>query len=379
MAIRVLIVDDSGFFRRRLTEILSSDPLIEVVETAVDGKDAVAKARSCRPDVITMDIEMPIMNGIEATRAIMQQQSTPVIMFSSLTYDGAQATLNALEAGAVDFLPKRFDDISNDKAEARNILCSRIKALAAPVARPMTISGRSAQSRTAGGTTLRQAKISPERGSSPVLRATGANADVTGTTGRGGKAFTPSNYDVVAIGTSTGGPVALQEVLVQLPDSFPLPILLVQHMPPRFTEAFAARLNQLCKIEVREAKQGDVLQPGLALLAPGGMQMKLEKRAGRLRIQIEEESDPAQNYKPCVDTTFNTVSNVLGSRVLGIILTGMGADGRNACTNMKNLGATIWAQDEASSIIYGMPGAVADIAEQILSLKNIGRKLASNT
>ncbi|VAW71159.1 Chemotaxis response regulator protein-glutamate methylesterase CheB [hydrothermal vent metagenome] len=378
MAIRVLIVDDSGFFRRRLTEIFNSDPAIDVVETAVDGKDAVAKARSSRPDVITMDIEMPVMNGIEATRAIMRQQSTPIIMFSSLTYDGAQATLNALEAGAVDFLPKRFDDISNDKAEARDILCARIKALAVQT-KPVT----RALPRAVPGTPAATRSVSPV--SSPQTRAvvakpsTGTGLRSGATPGRGAKAFMPADYDLVAIGTSTGGPVALQDVLVQLPDNFALPLLLVQHMPCGFTQAFAERLNQLCEIEVREAKQGDVLKPGLALLAPGGMQMKLEKRAGQLRVRVEEEKDPAQNYKPCVDTTFATVSNVLGSRALGIILTGMGADGRNGCTSMKNRGATIWAQDEATSTIYGMPAAVAEIAEQILPLQNIGKKLATNT
>jgi len=365
MAIRVLIVDDSGFFRRRLTEILDSDPMIEVVETAVDGKDAVAKARSCRPDVITMDIEMPVMNGIDATREIMRHTPVPIIMFSSLTYDGAQATLDALEAGAVDFLPKRFDDISNDKAEARNILCARVKAMASPrsiataaTTRPITRPTDTAQQR-------QPLASSPAASTSPVSRSN--------------KAFNPSDYEIVAIGTSTGGPVALQELLVQLPSSFPLPILLVQHMPAKFTEAFAARLNQQCKIEVREAKDGDLLTPGTALLAPGGKQMKMEKRAGRMLVRIVEETDPMQNYKPCVDVTFDTVNSAVGDKALGIILTGMGADGREGCTKLKNRGATIWAQDEATSIIYGMPAAVANIAEQILPLKEIGKKLATNT
>lgn len=368
MAIRVLIVDDSGFFRRRLTEIFNSDPMIEVVETAVDGKDAIEKARTCRPDVITMDIEMPIMNGIEATREIMQQRAVPIIMFSSLTYDGAQATLDALEAGAIDFLPKRFDDISNDKAEARNILCSRIKAVAAPtqLSRPTLDRAPSAGSRPA-----------PAAQRQPV--APSARSTSAATSRRNSKAFKPGDYDIVAIGTSTGGPVALQEVLVQLPVNFPLPILLVQHMPAKFTEAFAARLNQLCKIEVREAKDGDEVKAGVALLAPGGLQMKLIKRAGRLLISVVEETDPMQNYKPCVNVTFDTVNNAMGNRTLGIILTGMGADGREACTNLKNSGATIWAQDEATSTIYGMPAAIAGIAEQILPLKEIGKKLASNT
>jgi len=374
MAIRVLIVDDSGFFRRRLTEIFNSDPMIEVVDTAVDGKDAIEKARTCRPDVITMDIEMPVMNGIDATREIMRQRAVPIIMFSSLTFDGAQATLDALEAGATDFLPKRFDDISNDRAEARNILCARIKAVAtpAPIARPATESPGSSIQRQAvtprpltSGTAL----------SGKASQAASADAPVR----RSHKAFNPAEFDIVAIGTSTGGPVALQEVLTQLPADFSLPLLLVQHMPAKFTEAFASRLNDLCKIEVREAKHGDVLSPGLALLAPGGLQMKLEKRGARMQIKIEEETDPMQNYKPCVDVTFDTVCNVAGKRSIGIILTGMGADGREGCTKMQGRGATIWSQDEATSTIYGMPAAVAGISEQILPLKEIGKKLATNT
>ncbi|RDH81149.1 MAG: chemotaxis response regulator protein-glutamate methylesterase [endosymbiont of Galathealinum brachiosum] len=368
MAIRVLIVDDSGFFRRRLTEILNSDPQIEVVETAQDGKDAIDKARTCRPDVITMDIEMPVMNGIDATREIMKQRAVPIIMFSSLTYDGAKATLDALEAGATDFLPKRFDDISNDKAEARNILCSRVKALVSPSKLRPTSSSASApaSSRTSSAPAAPQRQPVAPRAASPSRRTSN-------------KAFKPSDYDLVAIGTSTGGPVALQEVLTQLPASFPLPVLLVQHMPATFTEAFAARLNQQCKIEVREAKNGDSLKPGIALLAPGGKQMKLEKRAGRLLVRVEEETDPMQNYKPCVDVTFATVGSAVGNRMLGIILTGMGADGSVSCKALQARGASIWAQDEATSVIYGMPAAVAGIAEQILPMKEIGKKLATNT
>jgi len=370
MAIRVLIVDDSGFFRRRLTEILNSDPQIEVIETAVDGKDAVEKAKSCRPDVITMDIEMPVMNGIDATREIMRQRAVPIIMFSSLTHAGAKATLDALEAGATDFLPKRFDDISNDKAEARNILCSRIKAMVSPARITPASSTRTHAKTSTPPSTLLSSRLQRQplapQSSAPIRKTSN-------------KAFKPTDYDLVAIGTSTGGPVALQEVLVQLPANFPLPILIVQHMPASFTEAFAARLNQQCKIEVREATQGDELKAGLALLAPGGMQMKLEKRAGRLLIKIEEEIDPRQNYKPCVDVTFGTINTAVGNKTLGIILTGMGADGSVACKTMKSRGATIWAQDEASSVIYGMPAAVAEIADQILPMKEIGKKLATNT
>ena len=363
MTVRVLIVDDSGFFRRRLTEILNSDAMIEVVDTAVDGQDALAKVVACKPDVITMDIEMPVMNGIDATRKIMQLRPTPILMFSSLTYDGAQATLDALDAGAIDFIPKRFDDISNNREEACRILCKRVKSLAQPA-------------------TLRPAVVTPVstllRSSRPFRdTATSPTSPTTNIPKHSEKKFTPSEYDVLAIGTSTGGPVALQAVLTQLPKNFPLPILLVQHMPAAFTEAFANRLNQLCEIEVHEAKDGDFLQPGVALLAPGGCQMRV-KRGGRLHVSIAAETDPAQNYKPCVDVTFDSLATTIGGRVLGIILTGMGADGRVGCEKLKARGAAIWAQDEATSTIYGMPAAVAKIAEQILPLADIGKKLATN-
>jgi len=367
MAIRVLVVDDSGFFRRRLTEILNSDPQIEVVETAVDGKDAIAKVISCKPDVITMDIEMPVMNGIDSTRQIMKTHPTPILMFSSLSYDGAQATLDALEAGATDFLPKRFDDISNDKQEARNILCSRIRTLGLAA---RTVPQRSPVAATAA---LRQ----------PVARPGAAEKSSTAppavNISRSSKRFNASDYEILAIGTSTGGPVALQDVLTQLPANFTLPIVLVQHMPEKFTEAFANRLNQMCKINVREAKDGDALEPGLALLAPGGMQMMVEKRAGRMRVRVKEETDPMQNYKPCVNTTFESMVASVGGKAMAVILTGMGADGKEGCKSLKLRGATIWAQDEATSIIYGMPAAVADIAEQILPVKEIGKKLALNS
>ena len=359
MPIRVLVVDDSGFFRRRLTEILNADPQIEVVEVAVDGKDAIAKAKACKPDVITMDIEMPVMNGIDSTRQIMQEVPTPVLMFSSLTYDGAQATLDALEAGATDFLPKRFGDISSNKEEAQKILCDRVKLLA---------SQKSAFQRT-----------TPARPAPGVRQAVATDAAKTAAPTRLSKRFSPVNYDLIAIGTSTGGPVALQNVLIQLPASFSLPILIVQHMPAKFTEAFANRLDQLCKIKVCEAQDQDVLEPGVALLAPGGMQMVVEVKAGRKIVRVKEETDPLQNYKPCVDVMFNSLVDSVGKRVLGIILTGMGADGKIGSSKLISKGAVIWAQDEDTSTIYGMPAAVAGIAEQILPLDEIGKKLALNS
>lgn len=359
MPIRVLVVDDSGFFRRRLTEILNADAQIEVVEVAVDGKDAVAKAKACKPDVITMDIEMPVMNGIDSTRQIMQEIPTPVLMFSSLTYEGAQATLDALEAGATDFLPKRFGDISSNKEEAQEILCSRVKLLASQKAEFQ-----------------RKKTVKPVTDSRQAVAASAAKPVSAKTSS---KRFSPANYDLLAIGTSTGGPVALQDVLTQLPATFSLPILIVQHMPAKFTEAFANRLNQLCKIKVREAQDRDLLEPGVALLAPGGMQMIVEVVAGKTMVRVKEETDPMQNYKPCVDVMFDSLANSVGKRVLGVILTGMGSDGKIGSSKLIAKGAAIWAQDEETSTIYGMPAAVANIAEQILPLQEIGKKLALNS
>ncbi len=363
MPIRVLVVDDSGFFRRRVTEMLNADPRLEVVGTAADGAQAVQMATQLSPDVITMDIEMPVMDGIAATRRIMALKPIPILMFSSLTTDGAQATLDALDAGAVDYLPKRFEDISRDRQEANRTLCDRVYAMAtrghaqlrrAPLATAAT-------ARTAA----RAAAVAPSR--PPILRSAAAPAPVPR---RGG-------YRVVAIGTSTGGPVALQKVLTKLPAGFPLPLLLIQHMPGSFTPAFAQRLNQQCAIEVKEARDGDELKGGTAFLAPGGKQMTLEQRAGRTLLRIAE-SEPGQNYKPSVDVTFSSVAGVFPGQTLAVVLTGMGADGREGARLLKQGGSTVWAQNESSCVVYGMPAAVveAGLADQILPLEDVGPALA---
>ncbi len=373
MPTRVLVVDDSAFFRRRVSEMLSADPRLEVVGTAVDGQDAIEKTASLRPDVITMDIEMPVMDGITAVRRIMAQQPRPILMFSSLTTDGAQATLDALEAGAVDYLPKRFEDISKDREEARRKLCDRVYALATRGhARPAP--------RPAAGTTPGSPRVATGAGRLRSTYPIGAAA-ATATPARPAPrpAFVPhrGNIKLVAIGTSTGGPVALQEVLTKLPGHFPFPLLLIQHMPGSFTPAFAQRLNQQCAVTVREAQDGDGLKPGLALLAPGGMQMILDSRGGRTVVRIIE-SDPRLTYKPSVDLTFGSVAKLYPGQALAVVLTGMGADGREGARLLKQGGSSVWAQDEASCVVYGMPAAVAEagLADQILPLAEVGPALA---
>lgn len=366
MTVSVLIVDDSSFFRRRLTEMIDQCPGLRVIGTATNGREGVAKALELKPDVITMDYEMPIMDGIAAVREIMARQPTPILMFSSLTYEGARVTLDSLEAGAVDYLPKNFDEISRNATELKNKLAERINMVAKARRRSAPAAPASAPMRTpAPAAPL----IKSVREAAPIIKEAPKEAEAPRPAARARK-----NYGVVAIGTSTGGPVALQQVLTQLPAKFPLPMVLIQHMPATFTAAFAERLNALCKIEVKEAVDGDTLRPGLALLAPGGKQMLISK-GGKIKIL---PGDERVNYKPCVDVTFASAANVYHDQVLAIILTGMGADGCEGARMLKQNGATVWAQDETSSVIYGMPMAVAkaNLTDEILSLNQIGPRLA---
>lgn len=355
MAVRVLVVDDSSFFRKLVSEILSGDAHIEVVGTAINGADAIDKVEKLKPDVVTMDIEMPVMDGITAVRRIMASHPIPILMFSSLTTDGAQSTLDALEAGALDFLPKKLEDLSQDKNEVKRILCARVRVLGAR------------------GLTVRQRVIPAAPAAHKVEPIT--NIGINHSSLAIGKQ--QGNFKVVAIGTSTGGPVALQQVLTKLPKNFPYPLLLVQHMPASFTPAFAQRLDKLCDIRVKEAQDGDLLLPGVALLAPGGKQMMVEQRNGSVKVRIQD-SFPEQNYKPSVDITFSSVAQAYPGQVLAIILTGMGADGREGARLLKSGGSRIWAQDEQSCVVYGMPMAVAEagLVDQVMSLADIGTHLA---
>ncbi len=350
MATRVLVVDDSGFFRRRVSEMLEADPLIKVIGMAENGEQAIQKAAELKPDVITMDIEMPVLDGISATRKIMAQTPTPIIMFSSLTTEGAKATLDALEAGAVDFLPKRFEDIAKDKDEVRKLLCQRVRELA-------------------------RTRLSPSRHKAASPTRTPVMTPRSASTARDTAKLAPASTGMIkllAIGTSTGGPVALQKVLTKLPKNISVPILLIQHMPSTFTPAFAKRLDQMCAIEVRQAEDKDVLRPGVALLAPGGRQMRIEGRPGNAHIRLSD--DAGLTYKPSVDVAFSSIANVYPKETLAIVLTGMGADGREGAKVLKQRGSEIWAQDEASSVIYGMPAAIVDagLATKVLSLDEVG-------
>lgn len=399
MAFKVLIVDDSSFFRRRVTDILNQDRDLEVIGTAVNGKEAVEKAIELRPDVITMDVEMPVMDGITSVREIMKAAPVPILMFSSLTHQGAKATFDALDAGALDFLPKKFEDIARDKKEASETLQQRVKAIArkrtmyrsAPARTATTPATSSTTSSSANTTTAKSRPTSAldrlaERNQQSNLRRQAASndarrADNTRDTRTrqpirqdrqeptpaarpisksASSNRAPKDFKLLAIGTSTGGPVALQKILTQLPQNYSKPILLIQHMPATFTAAFAARLNTLCKITVKEAENGEALKPGVAYLAPGGQQMMLEGSASAAKLKVKADDSPRITYKPSVDITFATAAKVFNDKVLAVVLTGMGADGRDGARMLKNQGSRIWAQDEASCVVYGMPQAVAN-------------------
>ncbi|AZZ98938.1 chemotaxis response regulator protein-glutamate methylesterase [Pseudoalteromonas sp. R3] len=379
MAVKVLVVDDSSFFRRRVSEILEKDPEIQVIDFAVNGQEAVDKAARLRPDVITMDVEMPVMDGISAVKQIMQSSPTPILMFSSLTREGASATLDALDAGAVDFLPKKFEDIARNSEDAIRSLQNKVKEIGRRRVSRFTrpISSSSTPSPTRSTTTAASSGLrSTAKPIAQPDRSFSRPAADTPSTGASFKA-SGKKYQIVAIGTSTGGPVALQTILTQLPANFPHPILLIQHMPAAFTPAFAQRLNSLCKIKVKEAEQGDRLQPGVAYLAPGGQQMLVEARGGSKTLKVFEDDSPRITYKPSVDVTFASTAKAYGGDVLAVILTGMGADGRDGARMLKQSGATIWAQDEKTCVVYGMPQAVASagISSEDIALQDVALRI----
>ncbi len=365
MVFKVLVVDDSTFYRRRVREILNEDRELEVVGEAKNGQEAIDKIMELSPDVVTMDVEMPVLDGISAVKAIMDKKPLPILMFSSLTHHGAQATLDALEAGAIDFLPKKFEDIADDRREASMQLRTKVRLIArrgTGIQRPSLASLRGMPAGAPKPKFFRSSSLLAGRSEAT------AQPTVTKVVASGKK------YRCLAIGASTGGPVALQQVLTKIPENLPVPIFLVQHMPGTFTQAFAQRLNTNCKFPVKEAEHGDIVQPGHAYLAPGGKQMLVEGMGNKTRIVIAD-ADPTDkvNYKPSVDLTFESLLPVFGGDVLGIILTGMGADGKIGCSKLKEKGATIWAQDKASCVVYGMPQAVAsaNIAEKNIPIEDI--------
>ena len=345
--LKVLIVDDSAFFRNRIAAVLADAADFEVIDTAVNGQEAIDKAIRLRPDVITMDVEMPVVDGISAVRRIMSEAPTRIMMFSALTREGARETLEALDAGALDFLPKEMKASDREAGNAR--LLERLRAVGR--ARVSVAKSAVAGHRPSQVVSARAATPMSARGKRPSL---------------------------VAIGASTGGPVALRQILAALPRHFALPVVVAVHMPGSFTKAYAERLNSVCAVEVREAVDRDPLKPGQVLIAPGGRQMTVERGPAGYQVRVTDAL-PGQIYHPSVDLLFGSVAGSVGGQALAIVLTGMGADGAKGAKELKAAGASIWSQDEQSCVVYGMPQAVerAGLSERVLSLDEFGPLLAS--
>ena len=372
--IKVLIVDDSIFMRKALESLLSGEPDIEIVGLAKNGKEGVEMAEQFHPDVITMDIEMPTMDGITALELIMKKNPTPVIMVSSLTKEGADATLKALDLGAVDFMTK--DSQSFGGADIERGLKDKIRKFAKnkSVVRLLTHSAPSQSQQVPSyklsGTFATQ---TPHVSTPFAHSAQGGNTD-------GSKRVVINKTGikrVVALGTSTGGPQSLQRVIPLLPADLGVPVVVTQHMPPNFTQSLASRLNTLSKVEVIEAQGKEKLEPNVVYIAKGGYHLKFKKVGPSVYTELSTEPSNVFNI-PGVDVMVDSIAELYGKECLGVIMTGMGSDGCKGLTNLKRMGGTIIAQNEPSCIVYGMPRAVveAGIADEIVPLDEIAARIA---
>lgn len=372
--IKVLIVDDSIFMRKALESLLSGEPDIEIVGLAKNGKEGVEMAEQFHPDVITMDIEMPTMDGITALELIMKKNPTPVIMVSSLTKEGADATLKALDLGAVDFMTK--DSQSFGGADIERGLKDKIRKFAKnkSIVRLLTHSAPSQSQQVPSyklsGTFATQ---TPHVATPFAHGAQGGNTD-------GSKRVVINKTGikrVVALGTSTGGPQSLQRVIPLLPADLGVPVVVTQHMPPNFTQSLASRLNTLSKVEVVEAQGKEKLEPNVVYIAKGGYHLKFKKVGPSVYTELSTEPSNVFNI-PGVDVMVDSIAELYGKECLGVIMTGMGSDGCKGLTNLKRMGGTIIAQNEPSCIVYGMPRAVveAGIADEIVPLDEIAARIA---
>lgn len=336
--IRVLVVDDSFFMRRLISDILNSDSSIEVIDTAKDGEEAIRKVKKRKPDVVTLDLVMPGLDGLATLKRIMTESPTSVIMLSGHTKKGADVTLDCLEAGAVSFILKPSGSLSLDIDKIRDQLLEEIKASA----------------------NVSIKKIKPLLIKKPIKRK-----------------VKPGKEKIVVIGASTGGPSSLELLMSAIPPSFSAPILIVQHMPPKFTQSLAEHLDRKCVLPVKEAEDGDVIQAKNVYVAPGDFHMivKTKKTMSHTKHVISLNKDPPVNrFRPSIDVTMQSVAEVYDGNTIGIILTGIGKDGMIGMKTIKENGGKTIAQDEESSLIFGMPRAVIEngYAEEVLSLPDIG-------
>lgn len=354
--IKVLIVDDSVTIRRVLSDALSDEPGFEVVGMVSDGKYALEKIRELNPDVVTLDVEMPIMNGLETVEEIRKHYTRlPVVMLSSRTEVGSHITLQALLRGASDYVlkPSQTGNPQNAIQALRRDLVPKIRSLFDPSGTPI---------------------VKPPRSIERIMPA--PPPPLVPTTQRVISRPTERRADVVVIGSSTGGPNALKTMLAKIPADFPLPILIAQHMPPVFTTSLANSLDDLCSLHVSEGTQGEEVCAKHIYLAPGGSHMVVEKKGTQMCVGINQDP-PENSCRPAVDVLFRSAAKAYGDRVLAVVLTGMGQDGMLGCEAIKRAGGKVIVQDQATSVVWGMPGAVANagIADQVLPLEKIADEI----
>lgn len=352
--IRVVIIDDSAFMRRAISQMLSADPEIQVVGSARDGHEGLEKVRCLKPHVVTLDVEMPRLGGLETLKCLMREMPLPVLMVSSLTTEGAAATFEALDLGAVDFIPKNLGLAALNILKIQRELIVKVKA--------------AARSRKLPPSSI---NLQPDGGAQDRL---GDHGSATRFVGQAQDSQHPppvmSRVALVTVGASTGGPKAVQTIVSALPADMPC-IFVVQHMPPAFTSVFAERLNRLSVLEVKEASEGMVIQPGLVLVAPGGKNLRALRRTP-LEAVVSLSPEPVDSlYCPSVDVTLKSAAVSFPRRCLGVILTGMGSDGREGAREIRRQGGKVLAQDEQSCVIYGMPRAVveAGLADKVVPLE----------
>lgn len=364
---KLLIVDDSAFMRKLIGDFFENHRTIEVAGTARNGKDALVKIEQLQPDVVTMDVEMPIMNGLEAVKHIMNTHPVPIVMLSSTTQQGAENTLIAMENGAVDFIAKPSGTISLDLHKIQDELVQKIEhAVNVPVRK------------------LRKAFVPPTR-QAPVLRTAvqpslpvrkAAAPPIV--TNQAAQSWSRTTKKIIIIGTSTGGPRALQEVITKIPASVQAPILIVQHMPAGFTKSLANRLNQLSAIHVKEAEHGDILQNGTAYIAPGGYHLKLRKVGMSFGIVLDNEEPPRSGHRPSVDVMFESVSQYSDFDKVAVVMTGMGHDGAQGLKALKGNGTVLAiAESQNTCIVYGMPKAAVEtqLVDEVADVDDIAQTI----
>lgn len=340
--IKILIVDDSAFMRKLLSDLFSSESDFMIIGTARNGKEAIDKVAQLKPDVVTMDVEMPILNGIQALEIIMRETPTPVLMLSSLTSAGAKATLTALELGAVDFVAKTSGVISSITGIGNEILAK----------------GRAASK--ANVSQLSKIKVTLPS----MINISYPNF------------ITSSEERILAIGTSTGGPRALQEIITRLPGNLPCGIVIVQHMPPGFTKSLAERLNSLSALTVKEAEHNEVIRPGFVFIAPGDYHMTIE-RDGNKKVVKLNQNPPIGGHRPAVDPMMESVAKAYGERTVGVILTGMGHDGAKGIQAIKQQRGYTIAEDQSTAVVFGMPKSAIElgVVDKIAPLSAIASEI----